>query len=40
MLALPDRDVEGVLAIIAHPHDAEFWGGWHGRPCGRTRVSM
>ncbi len=27
MLALPDRDVERVLAIVAHPDDAEFWFG-------------
>ena len=27
MLALPDRDVERVLAIIAHPDDGEFWVG-------------
>lgn len=24
---LPDQDVEGVLAMIAHPDDAEFWAG-------------
>jgi len=27
VLGLPDRDVERVLAIIAHPDDAEFWFG-------------
>src|SRR5215469_361475 len=27
MLALPAQDVERVLAIIAHPDDAEFWFG-------------
>ena len=27
MLALPDRDVERVLAIVAHPDDVEFWVG-------------
>jgi LmbE family N-acetylglucosaminyl deacetylase len=27
VLALPDRDVERVLAIIAHPDDVEFWLG-------------
>jgi LmbE family N-acetylglucosaminyl deacetylase len=27
VLALPDRDVERVLAIVAHPDDVEFWVG-------------